>query len=216
MFGQVTSGLEFFDSISRRGRDTNDYPLEKVTIRMIELRGDTSGHDEKITRRDLAKAAGFPYRSVLPRFPAVGAARSVRRRRFLRTGRYRSGQTGRTVNPLAYAFAGSNPALPNSLFVRQFPIVKAIVNEVLLAYPQVIPTRTCTNLRANTDIIGSFLAVSRLRCWSCCYATGRMNYFSGSADVLELRLGVTARSANKLAKSMVVRSGWPPKTAAQS
>ncbi|CAN5599460.1 hypothetical protein BH20VER3_BH20VER3_23480 [soil metagenome] len=27
-------------------------------------------------------------------------------------GRYRSGQTGRTVNPLAYAFAGSNPALP--------------------------------------------------------------------------------------------------------
>jgi len=39
VFGQVTSGLEFFDSISRRGRDTNDYPLEKVTIRMIELRG---------------------------------------------------------------------------------------------------------------------------------------------------------------------------------
>ena len=30
-------------------------------------------------------------------------------------GRYRSGQTGRTVNPLAYAFAGSNPALPTIL-----------------------------------------------------------------------------------------------------
>jgi hypothetical protein len=29
------------------------------------------------------------------------------------TGRYRSGQTGRTVNPLAYAFTGSNPVLPN-------------------------------------------------------------------------------------------------------
>jgi hypothetical protein len=29
-----------------------------------------------------------------------------------RTGRYRSGQTGQTVNLLAYAFAGSNPALP--------------------------------------------------------------------------------------------------------
>lgn len=28
------------------------------------------------------------------------------------TGRYRSGQTGRTVNPLAYAFSGSNPLLP--------------------------------------------------------------------------------------------------------
>jgi hypothetical protein len=27
-------------------------------------------------------------------------------------GRYRSGQTGRTVNPLAYAFTGSNPVLP--------------------------------------------------------------------------------------------------------
>ena len=39
VFGQVTSGLEFFESISRRGRDTNDYPLEKVTVRNIELRG---------------------------------------------------------------------------------------------------------------------------------------------------------------------------------
>jgi hypothetical protein len=28
------------------------------------------------------------------------------------TGRYRSGQTGQTVNLLAHAFAGSNPALP--------------------------------------------------------------------------------------------------------
>ena len=28
------------------------------------------------------------------------------------TGRYRSGQTGQTVNLLANAFAGSNPALP--------------------------------------------------------------------------------------------------------
>lgn len=38
VFGQVTGGLEFLDSISRRGRDTNDYPLEKVTIRSIEIR----------------------------------------------------------------------------------------------------------------------------------------------------------------------------------
>ena len=38
VFGQVTSGLEFLDSISRRGRDTNDYPLEKVTIRSVEIR----------------------------------------------------------------------------------------------------------------------------------------------------------------------------------
>ncbi len=38
VFGQVTNGLEFLDSISRRGRDTNDYPLEQVTIRSIEVR----------------------------------------------------------------------------------------------------------------------------------------------------------------------------------
>ena len=38
VFGQVTGGLEFLDSISRRGRDTNDYPLEKVVIRSIEIR----------------------------------------------------------------------------------------------------------------------------------------------------------------------------------
>ena len=38
VFGQVTSGLDFLDSISRRGRDTNDYPLEKVTIRSVEIR----------------------------------------------------------------------------------------------------------------------------------------------------------------------------------
>ena len=38
VFGQVTQGLEFLDSISRRGRDTNDYPLEKLTIRSVEVR----------------------------------------------------------------------------------------------------------------------------------------------------------------------------------
>ena len=32
-----------------------------------------------------------------------------------RTGRYRSGQTGQTVNLLAYAFNGSNPFLPTLL-----------------------------------------------------------------------------------------------------
>ena len=39
VFGQVTSGLEFLDSVSRRGRDTNDYPLERVMIKRIEIRG---------------------------------------------------------------------------------------------------------------------------------------------------------------------------------
>ena len=39
VFGQVTGGLDFLDSVSRRGRDTNDYPLERVTIKRIEIRG---------------------------------------------------------------------------------------------------------------------------------------------------------------------------------
>ena len=39
VFGQVTGGLEFLDSISRRGRDTNDYPLERVSIKRVEIRG---------------------------------------------------------------------------------------------------------------------------------------------------------------------------------
>ena len=39
VFGQVTGGLDFLDSISRRGRDTNDYPLERVMIKRIEIRG---------------------------------------------------------------------------------------------------------------------------------------------------------------------------------
>jgi cyclophilin family peptidyl-prolyl cis-trans isomerase len=37
VFGQVTAGLDFLDSVSRRARDTNDYPLERVQIRMIEI-----------------------------------------------------------------------------------------------------------------------------------------------------------------------------------
>ena len=38
VFGEVTAGLDFLDSISRRGRDTNDYPLERVMIRSIDVR----------------------------------------------------------------------------------------------------------------------------------------------------------------------------------
>ena len=29
-----------------------------------------------------------------------------------------AGQTGRTVNPLAYAFSGSNPLLPTIAFIK--------------------------------------------------------------------------------------------------
>ncbi len=38
VFGQVTGGLEFLDALSRRGRDTNDYPQERFTIRDIEIK----------------------------------------------------------------------------------------------------------------------------------------------------------------------------------
>ncbi len=34
-------------------------------------------------------------------------------------GRYRSGQTGLTVNQLAYAFGGSNPSLPKIVSERE-------------------------------------------------------------------------------------------------
>lgn len=38
VFGQVTAGLEFLDLMSRRPRDTNDYPLERILIRSILIR----------------------------------------------------------------------------------------------------------------------------------------------------------------------------------
>jgi cyclophilin family peptidyl-prolyl cis-trans isomerase len=38
VFGQVTGGLDFLDALSRRGRDTNDYPQERIVIRSIEIK----------------------------------------------------------------------------------------------------------------------------------------------------------------------------------
>ena len=38
VFGQVTAGLDFLDSLSRRGRDTNDFPLERIILRRVEIR----------------------------------------------------------------------------------------------------------------------------------------------------------------------------------
>ena len=45
-----------------------------------------------------------------------GSRAYINARLYRQAGRYRSGQTGRTVNPLAYAFVGSNPTLP--IFAR--------------------------------------------------------------------------------------------------
>ncbi|MBV9127040.1 MAG: peptidylprolyl isomerase [Verrucomicrobia bacterium] len=38
VFGQVVGGLEFLDSLSRRGADSNDYPQERIVIRSIEIK----------------------------------------------------------------------------------------------------------------------------------------------------------------------------------
>lgn len=38
VFGQVTNGLDFLDSFSRRGRDTNDFPLERIVLKRVEIR----------------------------------------------------------------------------------------------------------------------------------------------------------------------------------
>ena len=46
-------------------------------------------------------------------------------------GRYPSGQRGQTVNLLAYAYAGSNPALPTILILRDLSIISSIRNEWL-------------------------------------------------------------------------------------
>ncbi len=39
-------------------------------------------------------------------------------------GRYPSGQRGQTVNLLAYAYAGSNPALPTTFILSELRLPK--------------------------------------------------------------------------------------------
>ena len=41
-----------------------------------------------------------------------------------RMGRYPSGQRGQTVNLLAYAYAGSNPALPTTFILSELRLPK--------------------------------------------------------------------------------------------
>ena len=53
----------------------------------------------------------LPTPNFLPRNSCATAPPAYNHRPHQK-GRYRSGQTGRTVNPLAYAFDGSNPSLP--------------------------------------------------------------------------------------------------------
>ena len=72
-----------------------------------------------MTRWELTVPVG---RNDIPREPRQQGVKPLATRiarayiNALPEGRYRSGQTGRTVNPLAYAFAGSNPALPSLLY----------------------------------------------------------------------------------------------------
>lgn len=37
VFGRVTSGLEFLEAVSRKPVDTNDYPIERITIESIKI-----------------------------------------------------------------------------------------------------------------------------------------------------------------------------------
>ncbi len=73
-------------------------------------------------------------------------------------GRYRSGQTGQTVNLLAYAFAGSSPARPTTLMKR---ILIVIASTLLMgcsqnAQPQVVmPAPTDTSYQ-NEEFAFSF------------------------------------------------------------
>ena len=74
--------------------------------------------------RSAARSAALPFFAIaesivrrsqrVARLWRVGPRRGGSNRElFKRAGSYRSGQTGQTVNLMAYAFAGSNPALPS-------------------------------------------------------------------------------------------------------
>jgi hypothetical protein len=64
-----------------------------------------------VRKRPLGKRAhGDEHSGATDSGPGRRARQGIGRGR---AGSYRSGQTGQTVNLMAYAFAGSNPALPN-------------------------------------------------------------------------------------------------------
>ncbi len=48
-------------------------------------------------------------------------------------GRFQSGQMGRTVNPLAYAFVGSIPTRPTTFFFLSAQVVELVDTMVLEA-----------------------------------------------------------------------------------
>jgi hypothetical protein len=53
------------------------------------------------------------HRGVLSRGALTVTDAAEERQNAIGAGGYRSGQTGQTVNLMAYAFAGSNPAPPS-------------------------------------------------------------------------------------------------------
>ena len=63
-------------------------------------------------------------RALLIGFLWFGILMSLRNLRL--AGRYRSGQTGQTVNLLAHAFEGSNPSLPTNTELNGSLILRSI------------------------------------------------------------------------------------------
>ena len=90
-------------------------------MRSFDLRFSTAICGLRMPPKTACRARGGVLYTQLAKFAALAVQGGVepqtencerRTAKTLITGRYRSGQTGQTVNLLAHAFAGSNPALP--------------------------------------------------------------------------------------------------------
>jgi hypothetical protein len=90
-------------------------------MRSFDLRFLTAICGFRMLLKTACSARGGVLYTQLAKFAALAVQAGVgpqtencerRTAKTLITGRYRSGQTGQTVNLLAHAFAGSNPALP--------------------------------------------------------------------------------------------------------
>ena len=97
-------------------------------MRSFDLRFSTAIFGLRMPPKTACRARGGVLYTQLAKFAALAVQGGVepqtencerRTAKTLITGRYRSGQTGQTVNLLAHAFAGSNPALPNPLSIKQ-------------------------------------------------------------------------------------------------
>ena len=120
VFGHVIYGLDTLDAISDQARGQQRLPGRAHRHPLREDHPARSSFRRRRPRRRPAPAPKKPWWQIFwhKRLRRL-RARTYKAPPFPEPGRYRSGQTGRTVNPLAYAFAGSNPALPTALKPRK-------------------------------------------------------------------------------------------------